>query len=143
MNPINKKIFPDEIDVRNMGEHQGNSYFKTLTFFRVCTSLGWVTVPIGFVTDGASIPRLFWGILHPYGSYFPAALLHDYLYSPRSDSYKFTRKQADLLFFEAMFNLGVPWHWRHIMYKAVRRFGGFSYKKLKTDFDKINAHEED
>ena len=39
-----------------------------------------VRVPIGFVTDFASVPRLFWSLLRPDGLYAYAAVVHDYLY---------------------------------------------------------------
>ena len=39
-----------------------------------------VDVPIGFVTDLASIPRIFWSILRPDGAYTYPAIVHDYLY---------------------------------------------------------------
>ena len=39
-----------------------------------------VQVPVGFVTDFASIPRLFWSLLRPDGLYAYAAIIHDYLY---------------------------------------------------------------
>src|SRR5262249_18421752 len=39
-----------------------------------------VHVPIGFVTDFASIPRMFWSALRPDGLYAYAAVVHDYLY---------------------------------------------------------------
>ena len=42
-----------------------------------------VVVPVGFKTDGASIPRGFWWLIgSPFtGKYLRAALVHDYLYS--------------------------------------------------------------
>lgn len=44
------------------------------------------TVPAGFVTDGASIPRSLWGIpgLAPYGRCTRSAIAHDWLYSVMS-----------------------------------------------------------
>jgi len=39
-----------------------------------------VRVPIGFVTDFASIPRAFWSLLRPDGTYSYAAVIHDFLY---------------------------------------------------------------
>lgn len=39
-----------------------------------------VRVPIGFVTDFASVPRVFWSSLRPDGLYAYAAVIHDYLY---------------------------------------------------------------
>ena len=35
-------------------------------------------VPEGFVTDGASVPRIFWSVFPPVGRYFVAAIVHDY-----------------------------------------------------------------
>lgn len=39
-----------------------------------------VRVPVGFVTDFASIPRAFWSLLRPDGLYSYAAVIHDFLY---------------------------------------------------------------
>jgi hypothetical protein len=50
-----------------------------------------VTVPKGFVTDFASIPRVFWSVLRPDGDYTYPAIIHDYLYW-RQDT---TREVAD------------------------------------------------
>lgn len=47
-----------------------------------------VIVPKGFVSDLASVPRVFWGVFPRTGPYAYAAIVHDYLYwyqnSPRS-----------------------------------------------------------
>ena len=49
-----------------------------------------VNVPVGFVTDFASIPRIFWSVLPPDGKYTHPAIVHDYLYwtqrGPREDA---------------------------------------------------------
>jgi hypothetical protein len=39
-----------------------------------------VKIPIGFVTDLASIPRVFWSLLPPQARYTYPAIVHDYLY---------------------------------------------------------------
>lgn len=39
-----------------------------------------IIVPRGFVTDLASIPRIFWSILRPDADYAYAAIIHDFLY---------------------------------------------------------------
>jgi hypothetical protein len=60
-----------------------------------------IDVPAGFVTDLASIPRIFWGpplFLTPAGQYSRASIVHDYLYW----SQKCTRDQADRLLVIAM-----------------------------------------
>lgn len=79
-----------------------------------------VVVPIGFTTDFASVPRLFWTILPPDGTYTQAAVLHDYLYHTQ----QYSRKRSDEIFYEAMGILKVPRWKKWIMYKCVRLFGG-------------------
>lgn len=122
--------FPDEMQFRDGGYRCGTRWLILTHYFRVVTSLGVCTIPTGFHTDGASIPRVFWPIIGPHGRYFPAAILHDYLYSKASDHhFETSRKQADDLFLEAMHNLDVPWPQRNPIHLAVRLFGWRSYKK--------------
>jgi len=87
-----------------------------------------ISVPVGFVTDFASIPRVFWSILSPYGRHGKAAVVHDYLYATNKD---YDRKQSDDIFKEAMVVLGVNWLKRGIMYNAVRWFAGGVWKKYR------------
>lgn len=84
-----------------------------------------ITVPAGFITDFASIPRLFWRILPKWGKYGNAAVVHDFLYW---DQTKFDRKHSDVIFLEAMNVLKVPKRTARMMYRAVRMFGGKSWK---------------
>jgi hypothetical protein len=85
-----------------------------------------ITVPAGFVTDLASVPRFLWVVFPPHGRYAKAAIVHDWLYSHGNVS----RKQADLIFLEGMLVLGVP-HWKaRVLYFAVRLFGGAHFKSL-------------
>ncbi len=79
-----------------------------------------VSVPHGFVTDLASIPRYFWWFVPPMGKYGHAAILHDWLYAQQSGD----RKQADDVFYEAMMELGVEPALGKTMWAAVRLFGG-------------------
>ena len=83
------------------------------------------TIPKGFITDFASVPKAFWSILPPMGKYGLAALLHDYLYRTGLVS----RKEADKLFLKMMKKLGVSRWKRIVMYLAVRVFGGKAYVK--------------
>lgn len=85
-----------------------------------------IRVPGGFTTDFASIPRIFWFILSPYGKWGKAAVVHDYLYFINKE---YTRKQADDVFKEAMGVLGVNWLVKGIIYNATRWFGGGAWKK--------------
>ena len=63
-----------------------------------------ISVPEGFQTDFASVPRIFWVILPPDGKYTQAAVVHDFIYNKQIRS----RKEADRIFLEAMQVLGVP-----------------------------------
>jgi len=85
---------------------------------------GDVTVPAGFISDFASIPRLFWRVLPPWGEYNRAAVVHDYLYR----THLRTRAGADDLFLALMVELGVSRWKRRVMYRAVRMFGARAYR---------------
>ncbi|HAF4828314.1 TPA: DUF1353 domain-containing protein [Salmonella enterica] len=87
-----------------------------------------IEVPAGFVTDLASVPRIFWTFLPPDGKYAKAAIIHDYLY----DNALRTKREADRIFLDGMTVLGVPRWKRTIMYWAVRLFGRGKYKTVKT-----------
>ena len=91
-----------------------------------------IIVPLGFKTDFASIPRLFWRVLPPCGAYGKAAVLHDFLYATQTG----TREWCDDIFLEAMEVLNVPSWKRRTMYKAVRLFGWLAWNnhaKNKTN----------
>lgn len=124
-------LFPDPIDLRDGGIVNGSRVFILTHYFRYISSVGTITVPTGFRTDGASVPRVFWNIFDPYsGDYFHAAIVHDYLYSRQSTlHFDCDRQEADKIFKEAMFNRGVPWPTREAIYRAVRMFGWKAYKK--------------
>ena len=92
----------------------------------------YIRVPKGFITDFASIPRLFWTILPPWGKYGKAAVLHDYLYH----SQKFIRELCDAIFLEAMVVLGVKKWKRFLLYFGVRIGGWLPYKRYKKAKEK-------
>ncbi len=87
-----------------------------------------VIVPEGFITDFASVPRMLWSIFPPTGRYTKAAVLHDYLYSNKSEI-ETNRKQCDKMFLKGMEVLGVKRWVRNTIYRAVRIFGNKYYKK--------------
>ena len=78
-----------------------------------------ITVPPGFISDGASIPRPFWNILRPWGKHARAAVLHDWLYFTG----EFPKETADWIFLVVMEAIGVTWWKRRTMYRAVICFG--------------------
>lgn len=121
-------LFPDPVILEDAGIIRNTRVFRLGHRFRYLSSLGVIEVPAGFLTDGASIPRPFWAVLDPLGPYFQAAIVHDYLYS--GENHRFTRRSADLIFKEAMFNSGLDWVRREMIFRAVRAFGAASYRGL-------------
>jgi len=86
------------------------------------------TVPQGFVTDGASVPRLLWPICSPVsGPFGQGALAHDFYYS--IDGPDIGRLRADLILY-AMGRLRGAWISEAQLVKSgVNLFGWMSYKK--------------
>jgi hypothetical protein len=73
------------------------------------------TVPAGFITDFATVPRIFVWLVPTYGAYTKAAILHDYLLS----SDVVTDADANGIFRRAMHELGVPFVTRWVMWAGV------------------------
>lgn len=86
-----------------------------------------ITVPAGFLTDLASIPRPFWPILPPGDDYGEAAVIHDWLYFAGG----LERAEADRIFLEAMIDAGVGWLRRRTIYRMVRLFGGKVWERRR------------
>jgi hypothetical protein len=91
-----------------------------------------IEVPVGFMTDFASVPRLFWVILPQWGIYGNAAVIHDFCHWQQQITKKkgkkfvtknISRKQADKIFLEGMAVLQVPFYHKYTLYLAVRAFG--------------------
>ena len=84
-----------------------------------------VTVPIGFVTDFASIPRIFWSVLPPDGTYTYPAIVHDFLYWTQTRS----RDEADMILKFAMEDFAVGAVASTAIYNAVHIFGGNAWNE--------------
>ena len=76
-----------------------------------------VTVPKGFITDLASIPRIARFFIIKNGRHRAAAIVHDYLCRLKME---FSRVLADKIFLEAMKISDVPRLRRWLMFAAVR-----------------------
>lgn len=81
-----------------------------------------LTVPAGFRTDFASVPKWLWFVFPPVGFYAKAALLHDWCYycGPKLG---ITRWDADAIFRRQMKRDGVGVRTRYTLWLAVRLFG--------------------
>jgi hypothetical protein len=84
-----------------------------------------VNVPYGFVTDFASIPRIFWTLLPRDGQYTYAAIVHDYLYWNQTTS----REDADKVFRAVMYEFGVSAAHVTAIFAAVRAGGGVAWNR--------------
>lgn len=83
-----------------------------------------IAVPKGFISDGASVPQVFWSIYPPFGRYLEAAVVHDwYCVQGQMGRSPIDSVQAAKVFLEAMEVCKTP-KWKRLkMYWAVRVFG--------------------
>lgn len=96
-----------------------------------------IVVPQGFPTDLATVPRIFWWMIPPQGTYEAAAVLHDYLCTQlnRWDQWQKHPEEfehctpppppvnavdTDGLFRRVMAEGGTPWLIRWVMWAGVR-----------------------
>ncbi len=91
-----------------------------------------INIQSGFTWNGASIPRLFWGLFYSpnHWKLEVPALIHDYLYSKFSIN-KINRKESDEIFYQLLIEYNVPKIKAFIMYMAVRIFGASHFVQNK------------
>ena len=88
-----------------------------------------IVVPIGFVTDGASVPHEFWSVLSPNDYYTRASFVHDYLYWTQAC----TKEQADNILLIGMKESEVPLWKRAVVYEGVHKFGQSSWNENEKE----------
>jgi len=121
--------FLDALEVELVSEagRFGRGQWRLLVPLRFkCETL--YTVPNGFITDFATVPRvpLLFEVLGERAH--KAAVLHDWAY----ECGLMSRYGADLLFLKAMKVTNVPLWVRLMMFCAVRLFGKSSYRSRGT-----------
>lgn len=95
-----------------------------------------IQIPKGFTFNGSSSPRFLWWLFPPYGDFFFAAIIHDYLYHIRYKSsemdIKLAKKLADkemLLWSNILNNRNFGKRLdNYSRYLAVKWFGMKQYK---------------
>jgi len=95
-----------------------------------------VIIPRGFRWDLASVPRAVWWLISPNDLGLVGPLVHDWLYrcggvvpAPHCEPPRhFSRAAADELLRELMARDGVAGWRRRFAYRAVRLFGGGSWR---------------
>ncbi|WP_457625058.1 DUF1353 domain-containing protein [Persephonella sp.] len=83
------------------------------------------TVPAGFKTDFASVPKVFLSFLRWRDKFNKASVIHDWLYNTKILS----RKEADRVYLELMLVLGIEKWKAYLFYIAVRLFGFFRWRR--------------
>lgn len=78
------------------------------------------TVPRGYITDFASVPRFAMWLVPVYGLYTKVAILHDWFCSYAIVAGLITARDADGIFRRVMREEGVPVLMRWIMWTGVR-----------------------
>ena len=101
-----------------------DKYWEVLEEYSYEISRGLVVVPKGFMTDYASVPKIFRNIINTYGKHGRAAVVHDWLYSSQC-KIDITRVEADKIFLEIM----VEWNVK----KYKRKLSTFVFSVFKID----------
>ncbi len=117
--------FPVTVAISNRKKAVTKTYRAILPDYNI------LEVYKGFVYDGASIPRISWSIIgSPFtGKYQRAAFIHDAIYGIEA----FSRLKCDNIFLDIMEEHGCNYIQRHLIYRAVRLFGGLVWKKHTVD----------
>lgn len=90
-----------------------------------------ITVPIGYVTNGADIPRIFWMLLPPNRSdYLPAVIVHDYMCDNNM------RMKGNQYFEEILAELGVSTFDRLALVNAVNLYTRIKHRDIYLSYTK-------
>ena len=87
------------------------------------------TIPAGFKSDGASVPRFFWRVVFPPGDNraLRAAFAHDYIYRMHPEGW--SKAEADQMFYDLLIKGGIPWYRAKAAYLGVKLFGSGAWRK--------------
>lgn len=96
-----------------------------------------IVVPVGSLSDGASTPRALWVSLPPFGRYWMAAFLHDYLYRKAH----YPKKFCDDTLYEAMIYLGVDQVTAHTIYNGVALGGFLAFEMDRKELAETEAED--
>lgn len=106
----------------------GRNFVLLEPFTYVTAKMERIEVPAGTESDGASTPREIWSAFPPFGDYWRAAFLHDYLYRETDRP----KDECDSLFLEAMEALGVEDATRRTLYEGVHLWGAKAFSEYRA-----------
>lgn len=138
--------FRKPLDVRVLDDGKNYEVLDTFTYYLDNDKGALLKVEKGFITDFASVPRIFWSIYPPFGRYTKCAVLHDRLCVafldkelwnniavdkdklPIALQNRFVRRyEADRLFLDSMKAIKVNGFTRWCLYLSVRLYAIFKY----------------
>ena len=120
--PVNSQQKMDPVDFKPFVDGRNWIVREPLTY-KIGISQDSITVPVGFVTDLASIPPALQSFIQQNGPYLLPAVVHDYLYWKQTC----TRDQSDQILLLAMIEHEVPETKRFAIYQAVHFAGMFAW----------------
>lgn len=135
--------FNTEIKAKLIHSNDGVQNIELLQRLEIQLSSGnWMEIPVGFVSDGASVPRCLWSLWPPFTGR-PSdigAIVHDFMYRKGyyidADSKRhvaITRKSADYeMFFQQRVN-GDGFMRAFPMHLAVLLFGQPTWNKYRNN----------
>lgn len=116
--------FVGELDVRHRHSNNKTTWELLAPIVFVSKTGYFAIIEKGFTTDLASVPRIFWPVIPPFGRYARAAVLHDYLLQENWVSIE----TANEMFFEALDVLNTNKTTGFLIKTGVR--GYFLFKQL-------------
>ena len=107
--------------------HQSDSMGNVFTLRQELRIMPGLTVPAGFSSDGASVPRFFWRLVFPPGDQkaLRAAFVHDWIYRTHPEGW--TRAAADQLFRKLLISDWMPEYRAYLAWLGVRLFGSAAW----------------
>lgn len=96
-----------------------------------------LVIPVGYVTDFASVPMFLWSFFPPIGKYNRAALVHDFLYDSQYRLGELgeheARKFADMEFLRIANRVDSQSKLKHyLMFQFIRWFGVHAWRRCKS-----------
>ncbi len=96
-----------------------------------------ITIPKGFWTDFASIPKMFRSFITPLDTHLKAAIVHDWLYyNGTLYGKKISQRHADLWLYHCARECGTGWIKSKILFAGVRVGGWYTWGDYR-DKDRV------
>lgn len=112
--------FKSELELRHRPGHTRWEVIRELRYH--CLDGRLIVVPVGYLSDLASVPRLAQRVVNPHTVPMRRpSVVHDYLYTDLT--HRFTKAEADRIFYDALQEEGMKQPQAWLVWKAVRLGG--------------------